>query len=329
MNPVNRRTFLGASGARLVILPGGAAQAAASERVRVAVIGVRGRGSDHAQMFARNPASEVVALCDVDDAAFLRSLVKGSKQLREPAAKLTRRLAPKAALRDLGMLRLELGGRAAVETTRRKSMALLCFLATRPRLAATRDEALEALWPEFNPVTGGNSLHQAIYYLRRIFDPDYREGISATYLRFDGEVVSIDERLVESDSGRCWQLLHRTTAQDLDATEQIVEMYHGRFAIDFMYEEWSTDYRETLHAAVLGRAEAAMAISLAAGDMERAIRLGTAMLAVDPSADSIELALLRAYKASDRPAAAGEQYAHYASTLRDQLGVEPPPLDAI
>ena len=49
------------------------------------------------------------------------------------------------------------------------------------------------------------------------------------------------------------------------------------------------------------------------------------MLAIDPTADAIELELLRAYKASGRLAAAAEQYAHYAAYVRGELGAEPPP----
>ena len=66
---VNRRIFLGAAG---LAVAGGAvrAKAEASERVRIAVIGVRGRGRELATEFARQKESEVVALCDIDDAAF-------------------------------------------------------------------------------------------------------------------------------------------------------------------------------------------------------------------------------------------------------------------
>ena len=67
---VNRRAFLGTAG--LLVLPGRQGRAAASERVRVAVIGLKNRGTDHAQMFASNPGAEVVAVCDVDDATFDR-----------------------------------------------------------------------------------------------------------------------------------------------------------------------------------------------------------------------------------------------------------------
>ena len=279
---------------------------------------------------SRLAAAELLSrIGDAADASFLRSQAKSIKNLRNPAAAAVRRLAPRAMLRDLGVVRLELGGRAAERTSRRKAMALLCFIASRTRQASTKDETLDALWPDYSPEMGLNSLHQAIYYVRRIFDPEYREGVSAGYLTFDGEVLALDHELVDSDSQSCWRLLRTTSAQDLDAADTILGLYQSRFAIDFTYEEWATDYRETLHAAVLGRAEASISACLAAGDAERAIRLATAMLAVDSTADAIELGLLRAYKAAGRHAAAGEQYAHYAAILREELGIEAPPFEAI
>ena len=71
---VDRRTFLGASGAGLILLSPGSSRAAPSDRVRVAVIGLRSRGLDHSRMFASDPGAEVVAVCDVDDSMFARPL---------------------------------------------------------------------------------------------------------------------------------------------------------------------------------------------------------------------------------------------------------------
>jgi predicted dehydrogenase len=65
----DRRAFLGAAGTGLLFL-GSQGRAAPSERVRVAVIGLRNRGTDHARLFAANANAEVVAVCDVDDAMF-------------------------------------------------------------------------------------------------------------------------------------------------------------------------------------------------------------------------------------------------------------------
>jgi predicted dehydrogenase len=52
------------------VVPARVGRAAPSERVRVAVIGLRNRGTDHARLFAANPGAEVAAVCDIDDAMF-------------------------------------------------------------------------------------------------------------------------------------------------------------------------------------------------------------------------------------------------------------------
>jgi predicted dehydrogenase len=71
-NQLDRRLFLGAAGAGLVALPGLSGRAAASERVRVAVIGLRNRGTDLVRLFAANTWAQVAAVCDVDDAMFVK-----------------------------------------------------------------------------------------------------------------------------------------------------------------------------------------------------------------------------------------------------------------
>ena len=73
----NRRTFLGAAGA--MAIAGRPSTASPNERVRLAVIGVRGRGAELAAAFAGQQDAEVVALCDVDDAAFAAPLAALSK----------------------------------------------------------------------------------------------------------------------------------------------------------------------------------------------------------------------------------------------------------
>jgi predicted dehydrogenase len=77
MTQLDRRGFLGAAGAGLWGISTramGAGQAAASDRVRIAVIGVRSRGSDLARLFAADPGAEVAAICDIDDAMLEKPL---------------------------------------------------------------------------------------------------------------------------------------------------------------------------------------------------------------------------------------------------------------
>ncbi len=71
---INRRTFLGAASAGLLVLPARTGRAAPSERVRIAVIGLRSRGLDHTRLFVKDKGVEIVAVCDVDDAMFAKPI---------------------------------------------------------------------------------------------------------------------------------------------------------------------------------------------------------------------------------------------------------------
>ena len=69
-NTINRRIFLrqgGATALGLALLPGWATKVAASDKLRIAVVGVGGMGNNHIKWFAGLPEVEIVALCDVDE----------------------------------------------------------------------------------------------------------------------------------------------------------------------------------------------------------------------------------------------------------------------
>ena len=110
---------------------------------------------------------------------------------------------------------------------------------------------------------------------------------------------------------------------------RLAESYTGRFAVDFIYDDWATAFRDTLHASFLDRVERAVTTDTQTGAFDRALSLAQLALQADPDAEQIELCLLRLYRRTGATAAAAEQYAHYAGVLREQLGLEPPPLESI
>src|SRR5688572_18255451 len=74
---MNRRQFIrqtGITAAGCAFLPAFAKKAVASDRLRVAIVGVGGMGNQHLRWFAGLPEVEVVALCDVDKAHLDSSL---------------------------------------------------------------------------------------------------------------------------------------------------------------------------------------------------------------------------------------------------------------
>ena len=106
-------------------------------------------------------------------------------------------------------------------------------------------------------------------------------------------------------------------------------MYRGPFSLDFAYEEWAVVHRDALHAAYLQVVENSLSVDMASGHWGRGIVTARQALAIDPDAEHIEASLVRLLRLSGAHAAAAEQYAHYSGVLRDSLGIEPPPLDAL
>ena len=90
---------------------------------------------------------------------------------------------------------------------RRKVLALLCLLLSKPRFASTREEVARRLWPDQDPGSALNSLNQTVYFLRRVFEPDYRDETSPRYVGQDGETIWLDPDLVDSRSRRCADLI--------------------------------------------------------------------------------------------------------------------------
>jgi LuxR family maltose regulon positive regulatory protein len=287
-----------------------------------------------AESNALNAARILESIGERSDIKRLRSYAR--RHRRMPGASglgraLARQLADRVYIEDQNKVTIHVGGRLiSGSTIRRKVLALLCFLLTKPDLAATRDQVLDALWPDLDPVDAVNSLNQTVYFLRRILEEDYVDDLSPGYLHHDSDLIWFDQELVTSRSNECRRLIRGLPSQPSpDQVFQLIGEYGGRFALDFDYEEWASPYRDWLHASFLEIVERELTTDIETGHFERGIRVARRALETDPAAEQVEVSLLRLYRASGAHAAAAEQYGHYAAVMRDQLGIDPPALDTL
>jgi DNA-binding SARP family transcriptional activator len=169
-----------------------------------------------------------------------------------------------------------------------------------------------------------------VYFLRRVFEEHYREDSSPGYVISDQEMIRLDAELVDTDASACIRLLRAAdSAATGDVVWELAERYAGRFALDFEYEEWASSFRNDLHARYLETLERAILHLTQSGDYEAAVRLAHRVLEVDPSADSVELATIRLYRAMGSLSAAAERYGRYVATMRSEYGTAVPPLDQL
>jgi DNA-binding SARP family transcriptional activator len=189
---------------------------------------------------------------------------------------------------------------------------------------------MDAMWPDMDPTAAQNSLNQTLYFLRRVFEPKYAEDTSAGYVHQESDVVWLDPALVQSRSANCGELIAEYAKEpDPTIVRRLGDEYVGRFALDFAYEDWANDFRESLHVAYLHVVESSIRDDINSGHFERGVEVARRALEQDPGLDSLELSLLRLLKNAGAHSAAAEQYGRYKHLLREELGVDPPPLEAI
>lgn len=289
------------------------------------------RGCEESQLRAARFLDEVGTEADVAPLRALSRRLRGSTQDPNLGKALARRVAPRVYVEDLGRVGVFVGSRwIPGNEIRRKVLAMLCFLLSRPAMSATRDQVLDALWPDQEPDVAVNSLNQTAYFLRRVIEPRFQEDLTPGYLHHENQMVWLDSDLVTSRSIECRAMLRAVKGDPSpEQMRALSQGYRGRFALDFAYEEWAAASRDSLHASYLGVVERSIRLDTANGEFDRAILLAQKALDADPEADRIEAALLGLYRRVGAHSAAAEQYGHYAATLRNDLGIEPPPLDAL
>ena len=241
-----------------------------------------------------------------------------------------RTVSPLAVVHDLGPLSIEVAGRTIEGTAiRPRSVALLHYLATRPRHAATRDEAIDALWPEAEAQAGLNSLNQAIYHLRRALDPDYdlalQEGTPTPYIRHEAEMVTVNLELVSFDSARLRSTLDaiRRRAR-VDQIDDLLDSYLGPFGIEVPFEPWAEQHRSALDVGIFAVIEREMAAAYSVGDIDRAIDLALRAVRIDPTDGAMLEHLALLLEESGSIAGARRAAARAVSALRE-MDVAPNP----
>lgn len=301
------------------------------ERWRPALRRALEAGEPAVQLAAGRLLDRVGALDDVPRLRALSRSLRGAYAEPQLGRGLAKRLATPVFVDDLGSVAIRVGERTIQGAQiRRKPVALLCFVLARPEWRVTRDQVVDALWPEHAPEDAVNSLNQTLYFLRRLIDPTYSEDISPAYILNSGEIVWLDGDLAESRSRRARILAQELTRDlDLERVDDLLDEYRGPFALDFAYEEWALSYRDTLHASVLDIAERAIQLAIERRLFGEAIAIAKRALEIEPDADQIELSLVRLYRLTGAHAAAAEQYAHYAAAVRRELGIEPPPFESL
>jgi LuxR family maltose regulon positive regulatory protein len=237
--------------------------------------------------------------------------------------------SPRLYLRTLGGLELHRSSwdGPIVPIEKKRVRMMLAVLAGHHRSHLTRDQALDILWPDADPIAGINSLNQTVYQLRRYIDPEYRGGESTEYVASSADQVALNAELVVTDLDEIRRLPDRLTSAAWKSREQIaaraVGLVRGEFLADLRYEDWVSRQQLAVHSAIRSiilPIASQQDVTLGAGV---AVQAGLALLKLDPFDETATLALADALAASGRVAAARNVVVEYVKRLNEDLDLSP------
>jgi LuxR family transcriptional regulator, maltose regulon positive regulatory protein len=213
------------------------------------------------------------------------------------------------------------------EWGRERVRSLLCWLVARRRV--TRSATEVALWPDFDGPTGGGNLRTTLGYLQRVLEPDRAAGDAPFHVRADGDALLLADEAVTVDAWEFERLLDEAADAEaagapsvaLSAYEAALALWGGEYLVD-VYDDWAGPERDRLRARFLAGSVRAGELQLAAGDVDRALRLATRAIEAEPWSEPAHRLAIAAHLARGDRASARRALERCHRAVHE-LGVEP------
>ena len=206
----------------------------------------------------------------------------------------------------LGQFRVTLDGReiSANEWRREKSAALIKLLALSPGHRIHREKAIDLFWPDSLLDTASTNLRKALHFARRALgEHDLLTLKNDIILLAPGHELQIDVEMF--DTAATEALRHGNPVR----CAQVAGYYRGELLPDDIYVEWVDERREQLRQLY--------------ARLLRAAHLWDKLLALDPTDEEAQCALMQAALDAGNRGEVIRQFQRLRERLRTDLGVGP------
>ena len=236
------------------------------------------------------------------------------------------------SVRLLGSFAVTVNDRPITEWNGVKAKALFKYLILHRERGVSRDQLMEALWPDGDPAASANSLRVTVHSLRKTLSTGVTplgrdafisyEDNSYTFRHAAGLTVDVDEFERHWSAGRQLEQAGAPDAarREFEAAERA---YGGDLLEEDPYEDWLLLRREALqdiYLTVLGRLSDGC---LEREDWEGCILRCQRILACDPCREDIYRRLILSHVRLGQPSRARRWFEVCARVLRRELDLSP------
>lgn len=222
----------------------------------------------------------------------------------------------------------------AREWQRDKARQLLQALIAHRSRWLQREELAEMLWPHLAPEAAIRDFKVALSALYRVLEPSRSEATSSFIAR-DGSAyrlrptadIWLDCAELSAGCADGLRLLDQgRTEAGIQRLQAALQLYHGDFLPDALYESWAEAERERLRNTFLRSADRLAQALAEQGRNEEVIALAERMLAHDNCWERAYRLLMLAYARQGNRAAALRVFQRCVDNLARELEVEPAPI---
>ena len=204
----------------------------------------------------------------------------------------------------------------------RKAKSLVAMLALAPGQRRHREQVLDDLWPDLEPIAAARNLHQTLYVARRALAGDGAPRPGVLSIR-DEQVVLDNAGPVEVDVLQFELFAKNALATgDVAQLRATADLYAGDLLPDFPNADWLTarrdDLRET-HREISVK----LATALQQGAPEEALVILTRVLESDHVHEGAVRALMTVLSLMGRRSEALARYERLVDDLLDAFGTDP------
>ncbi len=234
-------------------------------------------------------------------------------------------------VRFFGTFQVRVGGQVLNESTSRarRPWSLLQYLMVYRNERVTRQQLIDALWPEGSSEAPEKALKNLVYRVRTAF--------AALNADIAGEVILYMNGNYQLNNQLMWRLdfeeferlrtqaLKENTphAHAIECAMKAIELYHGDFLADQVYEDWVLPLNTHYRSLYFGCVYRALDLLEAAGQDSTIETVCQRALAIDQFEEELHLAYMNALVRQDKKSVALAHYGKMADLFFRELGVGP------
>lgn len=235
----------------------------------------------------------------------------------------------------LGGFRIERRGRIIGDSAwkGRLSRNLVKLLAVRGRRGVSRDEALEAFWPDREQERSLRLLNSLVHRTRQVLEPGRRSADGSSCILQEGSRLRLNPARVWTDVAE-FEALHSAAGRDrsmrgadgkraLAVCDQAFSLYQGDLLPSDSNVEWLQGERDRLRRMHTGLLRSAAELAGSAAGMASAEPYYERMFALDPCSEDACQWLMRRYVSEGRRGEAVRVYEQCELALGKELDLEP------